>query len=191
MIRNMLYAAVAFMFMGAATAEAYLFTFTTDGAGQPQLFFSQGGLDLTVDARQGNVEPDSNGLGVDDSHNGDGNAIDGNIVDDLLSFTFSEAVRLVFVRFSSVDNNDDFDFWVNGSQVLNEVDIPNGNVWFNDTIATTFGFEADGNNDNFKIKKIKVETLGSPVPEPTAIATWGLIGLTLGGCAWLRRRRNK
>lgn len=34
-----------------------------------------------------------------------------------------------------------------------------------------------------------VETSMNVVPEPSALAIWGLMGLTLGGCAWLRWKK--
>ncbi len=61
-----------------------------------------------------------------------------------------------------------------------------GEGFFRNPPATNFNFNSSDISDlGFQTW---VETPMDVVPEPSSLLVWSLLGLTLGGCAWLRRR---
>lgn len=108
-----------------------------------------------------------------------------------LEFSFKKAVRLISVTFASVDHNDDWDVFVDGTEVAN--DSTQNPFRFYGKIGTSFRVLADYAyckgycGDNFVIKGFKFEHAPAPVPLP---ATGLLLIGGLAGLGFMRRRKK-
>lgn len=137
------------------------------------------------------VRKSNSGLGVDDPAgfpNTDGGDIDGFLGNDLITFTFNTIVNFDEVFFRNVDSNDDFDIFIDGLLVSEDVGIAGSNPFDLSTFIPSSGmsisFGADGSFDNYRVGSLTV----AAVPIPAA----GLLLLTgLGGLAAMQRRRKK
>ncbi|MEH6546181.1 MAG: VPLPA-CTERM sorting domain-containing protein, partial [Sneathiella sp.] len=141
-------------------------------------------------------QSNGNGLGMYSHGNGKNKEIDGKNANEAVQFLFDTAVQLVSITFGKVDGNDDFDFYFDDGSGLTEqqddIDIPNGGKFsFADLwIGTLFGIGADGQHDNFTIKKIEVAAV-TAVPLPAAFPLFGAALLGIGYMARRRRTRAK
>ena len=115
------------------------------------------------------------------------NQIDGDgLVDDLLTLTFSEVVDFTSVFFRLIEENDDFDLWIDGILVSSDVTIQGNNPYsLTGLTGTSISFGADAGNDDFRLGSITVDTIPAPVPLPAGGIL--LVG-ALGGLAALRRK---
>ena len=163
------------------------------------IYGSNAGPDFIVDANCADggcgafdrvVQKTASGLGIDDPAgfpDTDGPDVDGSVGNDLITFVFNKVVKFSSALFSQVDGNDDFDIFVDGALVAEDVGIAGNNPYdlssFIPSSGTSISFGADGTFDNFRVASITV----SPVPLPAA----SLLLLTaLGGAAMAYRRRR-
>jgi hypothetical protein len=193
---------ITFKLNGGTGDQAQAFTFT-----KPDTT-----LKLTVKSNTANesgstVTPEgkvgkwSEGLGIVDGQTGDAHFVDGNGRNDVLSFAFSQNVRLLSVGFSYVDHNDDFAFFFDKGKdgvlqndlVWKTKDIPGNGfygtfsfAYLTNNIGKLFGIGAYGSNDDFKVASITVDFVKpSTVPLPGALP---LFVAGLAGLGWMRRR---
>lgn len=139
------------------------------------------------DDRRFGVE-NSAGLGVVGTNNEDNNSeIDGQGRNDIVIFTFSEAVLFTGIEFGSIDDRDDFDFGlVDGDTFVRSlIDTRISSELFTFSSAlfgTTFAVGAVDNNDSFTITGINV------VSEPSLLL---LLSGLLVGFGVVRKKANK
>jgi hypothetical protein len=199
----------------SASAVAVPITFMLNGGTgdqAPTFTFTKPGLTLTVKSNTANesgtmVTPEgkvgkwSEGLGIVDGQRGDQHFVDGNGRNDVLSFAFSQNVRLLSVGFSYVDSNDDFAFFFDKGKdgvlqndlVWKTKDIPGSGfygtfsfAYLTNNIGKLFGIGAYDSNDDFKVASITVDFVKpSTVPLPAALP---LFVAGLAGLGWMRRR---
>ena len=159
-------------------------------------FTSTGGVTTNFDDRVGQY---SNGLGATTSRY-DAHFVDGYNGNDILVFAFDRKVSFESIRFTYVDFNDDFHFFVSpDGTAANLADVSGTSgypvsstytftppLW----MGTVFGIGAKDANDEFKVKKVTVSVVKPPhkVPVPAAlpILAGGLVMLAAVG----RRRRR-
>jgi len=136
------------------------------------------------------VDVDRNGLGAD--ARADVDSVDGRSGNDVLTFSFNQAVRIDSIGFTEVDRNDDFSFGaVRGRSYQRELSF--ADVYRNTDLTAllstsartglTFGIGAIGANDNFRVSSITV----SAVPLPAS----GLLLLAAMGAGIGASRRRK
>ncbi len=134
------------------------------------------------------------GLGVYGGF-GDNFEVDGKGPNEGLKFLFDHTVSLVSATFTKVGFNDDFTLFVDGN-FIGSADIPGGNFFDTDfgtfkfpaadfNEGTSFIFAALDKNDDFKLKRIKVEKVVD-VPEPTV-----MIGLGVVAAGLLAQKRSR
>lgn len=130
------------------------------------------------------VTKNNEGLGVGEDFGIFGSIssdIDG-LIDDLITFTFSQAVDLSTMAFSLVDADDDFDLFIDGVLVSEENNIASlaaGTFG----IGTSFSIGADAITDDFRIASIEVSAV--PLPASALLLLAGI-----GGLGALRRRKS-
>ena len=158
-------------------------------------FAAQDGINLraTVDSNSSNsalqVFQNRFGLGATialDSSDGDANQVDGRGDAESLILTFSERVNLSAATFSAIQNNDQFQLFVDGNSVSN-FDIPGVGDGLRVDFApvltgSVFRFFASERNDDFFLSSVDV----TAVPTPAAV----LPGLMSLGVAVARKKRN-
>ena len=131
----------------------------------------------------------SEGIGLLNNTSDTNSQIDGQNNNDLVIFSFSEAILFTGISFTNVDSNDDFDFGIieNGLfiRLLDGIDVES----FVDLTAllsteqlsgAVFGVGAAASNDDFNINGI------TAVPAPSVAA---LLGLVLVGIGFQRRSK--
>lgn len=136
---------------------------------------------VTPGARDAEPRVYSNGTGLDhDGGNGlpnDGDhRVDGRNGNEVLILSFDTAVQLASAMFTYVENNDDFDLFMDsdGDGILERIarrrDIPGGGladlVGLN-LVSNLFGIGASGSNDEWKLRSVSVMEV-SDIPLPAA-----------------------
>ncbi|MEO0669258.1 MAG: hypothetical protein AAFZ99_15205 [Pseudomonadota bacterium] len=197
--------AVTFKFTGYDYADANVRTFSSEGLGLTVTAgtFSAFSNPSHINFSTRKVDQDPDGLGTDGGKF-ESDQIDGNLGNDVIVFTFSQAVVIEKVRFGNVDHNDRFAFGsvTNGAfdRLVSFQDIVNP---FNlshiasteDRTGLSFGFGAIGKFDNFTIKSLHVSLAPPPSNEPPAVPlpASGLLllgALAMAGGVSARRRRT-
>jgi hypothetical protein len=171
--------------LAAPASAAITFDLTGSPASQASsLSFTESGITLTATPGRfcflctPDVTQDATGLGVTGGADTDLD-LDGQ-VDEILTLTFSEEVRLGSALFSDVDSDDDWNVEVDGAVIGNNLtDNPFGFGWITGTEVV---IGADGFNDSFRVQELTV----AAVPLPAAgFALFG--ALAAAGVAYRRR----
>lgn len=177
--------------VGDVTVGADNFDVVSNPSGAPVNIRLDGRNDVLVQSAGGQ------GLGVLDPGDSN-NDIDGNGDNNILTFTFDSAVRLVSVLFDNVDDSDEATLAAVLSgptagttlaatqSFISPVGGDDGTLSPN-LVGTFFGIGAIDGNDDFRVRSITVETDIAPVPLPAGLP---LLAVGLGGLALLRRRRK-
>ncbi|MGD1929300.1 MAG: PEP-CTERM sorting domain-containing protein [Leptolyngbyaceae cyanobacterium] len=178
---------------------------TTFGLGgsfdlESSFLYEEDGIGLTVTgvSQDGPRDVVRSGLGLGVyGGGGDDFEVDGFGPNEGLKFLFDHTVSLVSATFSRVGFNDDFTLFVDGS-IIGSADIPGGSFFDNDfgtfffpqasfNEGNEFIFAATGFNDDFKLKRLKIEKVVD-VPEPAAML--GLGAVAAGLLAQKRSRKE-
>ncbi len=184
----------------------------TQTGGAPQGPFVAGNRTFTIDADtfdvvgpgtiglngETNIEITQNneGLGIDNNNGifgSDSGEVDGANDNDILVFTFDNAISLFQVIFENVTDSDDFVFYVPGADpnaqqfdifnpIPDDTDGDEGLYDFGGLSVTSFGIGALGGNDNFRVSKVVAAV---PLPAPAFLLVAGIAGLGA-----MRRRRK-
>ncbi len=211
MIKKYLAGAIvaAAAFLGATSAQASTTFWFTSGNGNHvgnTYEFSKDGVDVTATPFANNyfgsatLNQYGSGLTVSSSdcyygYCGDSNhEIDGKYWGEGVSFEFSTEVLVEKIYFSYVGYNDDFSFRADGGAYTTE-DIDGGNYWDDANgsyvfdlpglLGTTIDIAALFDDDDFKIRGMKVSV--SAVPLPPAVL---MFGAALIGLGWVKRRKQ-
>ncbi len=108
------------------------------------------------------------------------------------TFSFDSPIDAFGLSISDAEEN--IGFTTNtGEAGIAAVPGPNANLQFFGITSpgmTTITLTRPNQSDALKFDEVYYEfASGNVVPEPSAFAIWGLLGLTLGGFGWLRRRK--
>jgi hypothetical protein len=133
----------------------------------------------------------------------DNQRIDGDFGADQLVLSFNQNVRIVNLGFTSVDSNDDFQFFANDFRLvsndkpISRIGRDNGFHVFQDGwIGSVFSVGADERLDSFFVNSVTVEEIPqlqqlsviSTIPEPS---TWLMMILGFGMAGLVLQRRRK
>lgn len=200
---NKLLAATSFaaiMASGAASAATFTFDFDTATTGwQHSLNYLQDGVGLTVTGGTTNggsaqvATWAGYGLGVRSGRH-DQHAIDSVGPNDMAVLSFSEAVTITSLAFSYISHGSVFDFFVDGTQVINNARVVPSFSFTSEDLAQVFAVAADSRcrwfscNSSFKLTSVTVET-ADPSVVPLPAAGWALL-LGLGALGAVRRRKS-
>lgn len=195
-IKKSALAAVAAVTLSVGAAQAATtFEFDTADTNVTSLALSLDGITATVTPGCSDfiasvvsceITREADGLGVYtdrkkklfDDTDGD---VDGQGGVEWLTFIFDAPVKLGQIIFGDADGNDDWDIWVDGTKIANDVD--NNPFEFNWVEATTLKVGADGLNDSWRVSSLTV----APIPLPAG----GVLLLTaLGGLGLAARSRR-
>ena len=157
-------------------------------------------MNTTVKAA-GKVGKWTYGLGILDGSKNDAHFVDGKDKNDVLSFAFSQRVKLIAITFSFNDANHslinnfalffdkDKNNSFNNNLVWKSKDIPGSSFYGTYTFTAleqknyngkVFGIGAFGDNDMFKVASITVQQVSSiPLPGALPLILSGLVGLGL------------
>ncbi len=194
---------------GAASAATLTFNFDEATTGwQRSLGYSEGGVDLSVtgmstDGRNALVATwYGAGLGVH-SQGDHQHTIDSIGRDDAVVLRFSEEVTVTAMAFSYVSHGSVFDFFVDGTRVIDNGGVA-ANVSFTPGYTSDlFALAADSSTSRtclswfcwnsttesqFKLRSVTVVT-ADPSVVPLPAAGWGLL-VGLGALAAVRRRKS-
>ncbi|VAW90332.1 hypothetical protein MNBD_GAMMA18-633 [hydrothermal vent metagenome] len=176
--------------VSAANAAIIQYDFTGGSGNYSSIDFTMSGVTVTATAtyngfsNSANVSRDNHGLGVRNGYL-DSSDIDGLFRNDYLTLTFDNAVSLLGLDFDHDTSNDEFDLYVDGVNVVYNLETTGG--WeefsFGTYVGNSFTVRANGASDNFVLSGLRVET----VPEP---ALFALMGFGLLGLGVMRRRRS-
>ena len=187
-------AATGIVLVSSAAAEAASFTkFDLRGYDSRQSSFvytSQDGITLKVTATDENggsrnvVRSSTFGLGVtiggDRAVNGTRTQIDGRGANEILNLDFGQNVKLISAKFGLVDSNDEYELFVDGDYLTGDAFPRNGSPTVNftninpsDRTGTVIAFTVNDRNDDYYLKKVKVEKV-YPAPEPFSILGAGM-----------------
>jgi hypothetical protein len=204
-------ALAAFLLSASAVSAAVV---SLDFRNAPSNVFSSGGVTVTATAHtmdgassfgpQVTLGLGNNGLGVG-SERVDSDLVDGQDVNEIVRFAFSQAVRIVSVTLSDADDADTFSFGFqdnlgyqhvtsgqglgSGSTTWNYAADPDEATYtFNGIyLSSIFGIGVSTDLSGFRIAGMTVETSVVPLPA----AGWSLIaGLGVLGAALKRRRKT-
>lgn len=189
--------AATFDFSGASAASAAKIFGPIDGVSVTATAGSYA-FDTILDTGGQLVTQNANGLGVDCPalFGGGGSVLCPDEIDgflDLLTLTFSEEVAFQSLLFSEVDEDDDFDLFIDGALVASEVNIASENpfLFAGGLRGTSLSIGADAgtfsnlNEDDFRLASVSASV--APVPAPAALP---LLATALGCGALVRRRRR-
>lgn len=170
--------------LGGTSAVASSFATTEDGITVTATGERRDGC-LFFCFQDENLSRTTEGLGVRGGGLGlDSPELDGQI-DERMTFTFTEAVRLISVSFNFFDDDDPYNVLVDfGSGLVTVASgaMDNPFVFAPGTISDTFRIAVDGNASAFRVSSITVAAV--PLPAGGLLLLGGLAGL-----AALRRRR--
>ena len=212
-LKSLYAAALAVAFTSAANAATTRFDFfyaPSNGAWVDELNFNVDGIGLTV---TGGPEDNAkvrhwqgHGLGVYGGSGDSSHQIDSHGWQDVVNLSFDKDVQIIGLKFSYVHDNDTFDFYVDGSEVMSAVALPNSYYasfsFTEEFISSSFGIGAGKqcyevyshyykststvcNKSAFKLKYVDVMA-PEPIPLP---ATGVLLIAGLAGVGALRRRK--
>lgn len=197
-IRTFLAAAsLALGLSGGAASAATVIDLTGSGGVASSYSFAEDGIGVTATGeRRDNcffifcgfqaedLSQATDGLGVTGGLL-DSAELDGQ-VDERITFTFNQAVRLISVSFNAIDGNDPYNVLVDfGSGLVSVATnaMTNPFVFAANTVGSSLRIAVDGNASAFRVTAIEVAAV--PLPAGGLL----LVG-ALGGLAVLRRRRR-
>lgn len=191
-------ATIALTTASAASAASINFDFSGDDGNaikQPSFMLTQDDLEVTatgvlVDGTTPrDVLQNDNGFGVFRGV-GENPQIDGRNDNrrETLNLSFNNLVTLLSATFTEVDSGDEFQLFVDGTQLVSDTVIPGNGIFdftsFNAT-GTVLGFTIGDSDDDYFLKSVEVKE----VPEPTTIL--GSLLVTGFGAMFYKKRKNQ
>lgn len=193
--RKTIAGAVLALCLGAASAPAATITFDFTGQRGSGQTYSQtvGGLTLLVDgARYGRtfnifgnsrVTWNGNGLGARSGATDTNSALDGSGFNEILTFLFSQVVKIETITFDAIARRSRADGFVNGSYVGTATVPVSYDASGNSFLADLYGLGARTDASSFRISSITVSTVPLPAAGLLLVSALGVMGL-------MRRRRS-